>query len=85
MGRALTSQRSVVLGAERETFLDRLRARRAYYMQVGCNYWVFEERDMPGAFVEFIEAPDARRLRDALGKAPERGPGSARIYEEVEF
>ena len=85
MGRALTSQRSVVLGAERETFLGRLRARRDYYAQAGCNYWVFEERDMPGAFVEFIEAPDARKLRDALVKAPERGPGSARIYEEVKL
>jgi hypothetical protein len=46
---------------------------------------VFEERDMPGAFVEFIEASDARQLRDAIVKAPERGPGSARIYEEVKL
>lgn len=85
MGRALTSQRSVVLGSERDTFLSRLRARRDYYTQAGCNYWVFEERDMPGAFVEFIEASDARQLRDAIVKAPERGPGSARIYEEVKL
>lgn len=85
MSRALTSQRSVVLGAERETFLKKLRARRDYYTQAGCNYWVFEEANMPGAFVEFIEAPDIKRLRSALVKAPERGPGSARIYEEVEL
>jgi hypothetical protein len=85
VGRALTSQRSVVLGPERETFLQRLRARRDYYTKVGCNYWVFEEKDMPGAFVEFIEAPDPKRLRDAIVKAPERGPGSARIYEEIEL
>ena len=85
MGRALTSQRSVVLGPEREAFLQRLRARRDYYTKVGCNYWVFEEKDMPGAFVEFIEASDPKRLREAIGKAPERGPGSARIYEEIEL
>lgn len=85
MGRALTSQRSVVLGAEREAFLQRLRARQDYYQAAGCRYWVFEERDMPGAFVEFIEAGDAKTLRAAITKAPERGPGSARIYEEVEL
>lgn len=85
MGRALTSQRSVVLGHERDAFLQRLRARREYYMKAGCNYWVFEEKDLPGAFVEFIEAPDAKRLREALSGAPERGPGSARIYEEIEL
>lgn len=85
MGRALTSQRSVVLGAEREAFLKRLRARRDYYTQAGCNYWVFEEKDMQGAFVEFIEAPDPKKLRAAISKAPERGPGSARIYEEIDL
>ena len=85
MGRALTSQRSVVLGAERETFLQRLRSRRDYYTKAGCNYWVFEEKDMPGAFVEFIEASDPKRLREAIVKAPDRGPGSTRIYEEIEF
>ena len=85
MGRALTSQRSVVLGPEREAFLQRLRARRDYYTKAGCNYWVFEEWEMPGAFVEFIEAPDPKRLREAIVNAPERGPGSARIYEEVEL
>jgi hypothetical protein len=75
----------VVLGPEREAFLQRLRARRDYYTKVGCNYWVFEEKDMPGAFVEFIEASDPKRLREAIVKAPERGPGSARIYEEIEL
>jgi hypothetical protein len=85
VGRALTSQRSVVLNAERKAFLQRLRARRDYYTTAGCNYWVFEEKDMPGAFVEFIEASDPKRLREAIAKAPERGPGGARIYEEIDL
>jgi hypothetical protein len=85
VGRALTSQRSVVLNAERKAFLQRLRARRDYYTTAGCNYWVFEEKDMPGAFVEFIEASDPKLLREAIAKAPERGPGSARIYEEIDL
>jgi hypothetical protein len=83
--RSLTSQRSVVVASERSAFVRRLRSRRDHYIAAGCNYWVFEEKELPGAFLEFIESKDAKTLERALAQAPERGPGGARIYEEVEL
>ena len=85
MARALTAQRSVVTPDERERFLERLRKRREFYRAAGCRYWVFEETDLMGAFIEFIEAEDAGRLQAALAEAPDKFIESARIYQETEL
>lgn len=60
-----------------------LRARRDRVKSAGANFWVFASGTRPGAFLEFIEAPDAAtlaRARDAAGldAAPE-------ILTEVEL
>jgi hypothetical protein len=85
MPRALTIQRSLVTPPDREKFAARLQRNHAYYSQAGCRYWVFEEASLPGAFLEFFEAPDAKTLARAHAASPERILDPARIYHEVEL
>jgi hypothetical protein len=63
--------------------VERFRARRAHYARFGCRYWVFEDVDLAGAFVEFVEGPDVSTLEAALAGAPDRFLEQTRIYEEV--
>jgi hypothetical protein len=46
---------------------------------------VFEEAGLPGAFLEFFEAPDAATLASAHASAPDRVLDPARVYHEVEL
>ncbi len=85
MPRVLTAQRTVIPLYERERYLERMRSRRDFYTSVGCRYWVFEEIDLAGAFIEFIEAQDAAVLQAALADAPDALLESARIYQEMEL
>jgi hypothetical protein len=85
MSRVLTIQRTLVTPRDREKFAIRLQRNQAYYAQAGCRYWVFEETGLPGAFLEFFEAPDARTLSAAHAASPERLLDPARIYHEVEM
>lgn len=84
MPRALTIQRAMVPAVERARYLAALRARRAHYERAGCQFWVFEERDLPGLFMEFTEATDADILSAAHADAPVRTRDPARVYTEVE-
>ena len=85
MSRALTIQRSIVPLSDRKKFMEKLRTRRAYYAAANCRFWVFEETDLAGAFIEFIEAADEDTLASALAKAPEQFVDAARVYHEVEL
>lgn len=85
MARALTIQRSIVPLNDRKKYMQKLRARRAYYAAADCRFWVFEESDLAGAFIEFIEAADPETLARALADAPEQVVDAARIYQEVEL
>lgn len=85
VARALTMRRSIVPLNDRKKFMQKLRARRAYYTGAGCHFWVFEESDLAGAFVEFVEAADQDTLARALASAPEQVVDGARIYQEVEL
>ena len=85
MPRSLTIQRTLVTPGDRAKFAERLVRKREYYAKAGCRYWVFEETGLPGAFLEFCEAPDAETLQRAHAAAPERVLDPARIYHEVEF
>jgi hypothetical protein len=75
MGRALTIQRTLVTPPERERFHEKLRQKQAY----------FEEAGLPGAFLEFFEAPDAETLARAHAAAPELVLDPNRVYLEVEL
>jgi hypothetical protein len=85
MSRALTVQRTLVTPNERERYQERLKRKQQYYSQAKCRFWVFEEADLPGAFLEFIEAADADTLARAHASAPEPSLDPARIYTEVEL
>jgi hypothetical protein len=85
MPRTLSIQRSIVPAAERPKYLERLRTRKAHYEAAGCEFWVFEEAALPGAFIEFTEAADAVALATAHAAAPEQVLDPARIYTEVEL
>ena len=85
MPRALTVQRTLVTPRERKKFAEKLKRNREYYAQANCRYWVFEEASLPGAFLEFCEAPDHQTLARAHASAPEPMLDPARIYHEVEL
>jgi hypothetical protein len=85
VSRALTIQRTLVIPAEREKFAQKLQRTHAYYASAGCRYTVFEEAGLPGAFLEFFEAPDAATLARAHASAPDRVLDPARVYHEVEL
>jgi hypothetical protein len=83
--RSLTIQRSIVPLSERKKYMTKLRARKAYYQGANCTFCVFEEADLAGAFIEFIEAEDPAVLAKALQEAPESLVDASRIYQEVEL
>jgi hypothetical protein len=83
MARALIMKRTIVPLPERARYMERLAKRKAYYVGVGCKFWVFEEAALNGAFIEFTEAPDRDTLQHALAEAPEQILDANRIYHEV--
>jgi hypothetical protein len=85
MARALTVHRTLVTPNERERYFERLRRKRQHYAQAKCQFWVFEEKSLPGAFLEFVEAADPKTLERAHANAPEPALDPARIYQEVEI
>jgi hypothetical protein len=85
VARALTLQRKIVPQSERAKYLARVRTRRDYYERAGCRFWICEENDLPGAFIEFTEAADRKVLSAAHASAPEPLLDARRVYQEVEF
>ena len=85
MPRALSIKRSIVPLAERAKYLERLKARQEYYQRLNCEFRVFEEAALTGAFIEFVEAADAATVEAAHTAAPEPVLDPARIYTEVEL
>ena len=85
MPRALSIHRSIVPVGDRATYFDRLRVRQAHYRSANCRFWVFEEAALAGAFIEFIEGPDAATLGAAHASSPDAVLDPARIYSEVEL
>ena len=81
MARALVMKRTIVPLPERARYMARLQKRRVYYQSVGCNFWVFEEASLSGAFIEFTEAPSRDTLQAALA---EQAGVSKRTVERLE-
>lgn len=84
MARALTFQRNIVPLSDRKRYLGRLAERRDHFRGASCRFWIFEETDVAGAFVEFVEADDEAALVRAVAGAPDQFVEPARIYREVE-
>jgi hypothetical protein len=77
--------RKIVPPQDRKGYLDRLRAKRDYYKRANCTFSAFEEDGLPGAFLEFFEAPDSQTLSAAHAAAPEPIVDPRRIYKHVEL
>lgn len=80
--------RTIVPTADRERFLTRARALKSHFQSRGCQYWVFEDAEITGAFVEFTEADDTRKLSEALAATPSEslelgGDVRPNLYREV--
>jgi hypothetical protein len=82
-GRALALQRTIVTPAERARFLERGRQLRDHYAAQECRYWIFEDSQLPGAFIELTEAGGVPALSAALAGAQEFVIDPARVYQEV--
>jgi len=78
-------QRTIVPQPDRKKYFDRLRQQKDYFARANCRFWVFEEAGLPGAFLEFIEAPDQETLAAAHAGAPEQVLDRNRVYREVEL
>jgi hypothetical protein len=85
MPHALSIKRSIVPLSERPKYLERVKARKDHYTRAKCEFWVFEEAALTGAFIEFVEAADAGTLEAAHSTAPEPVLDPARVYTEVEL
>ncbi len=85
MAKVLTVQRLIVPLAERAKYVDRARRRRAFYAERDCRFWVVTEMDLPGAFIEFTEGPNAKALKQAHLESSEPPLDVNRIYVELEF
>jgi hypothetical protein len=83
VARALVMKRTIVPLPDRARYMERLQKRKAYYAKAGCNFWVFEEAALNGAFIEFTEAPDRATLHAALVDAPDVVLDANRIYQEI--
>ncbi|MES3032724.1 MAG: hypothetical protein V4813_01860 [Gemmatimonadota bacterium] len=83
MPRALVMKRTIVPLPDRARYMERLQKRKTYYASAGCNFWVFEEAALNGAFIEFTEAPDRATLQQALANATDQVLDANRIYQEV--
>jgi hypothetical protein len=77
--------RTVVTPGDREKFFERVQSREAHYKGAGCQFWLFEEAALSGAFIEFTEAPDAATLKAAHLTAVNPPLDPNRIYTQVEL
>ena len=68
--------------SERDAFRKHARETRTHYTDAGCRYWMYEEADLPGAYVEFFESSDKEALVRAHATAAQPAP---RLYVEVDL
>ncbi len=85
MPRALSMYRTVVTPGDRVKFFERVQSREAHYKSAGCQFWLFEEAALSGAFIEFTEAPDAATLKAAHLAAVNPPLDPSRIYTQVDL
>ena len=75
--------RTIVPVPDRERFYVRARALRTHFQARGCQYWVFEDAELPGAYIEFAEGEDTAALAAAHASAPDSALDPSRMYREV--
>lgn len=85
MARTLAMHRVTVPTRDREKYLRQVSERARHYLEANCRFWVFEDSEMRGAFVEFVEADSADILLDAHKDAPGQILEPRPIYNKVEI
>jgi hypothetical protein len=85
VARAISMRQTIVTANERDEFRERARRSQAHYTGQGCQYWLFEEASLAGAYLEFFEASDRDKLVRAHRDAPHPVNESARMYIEVKL
>lgn len=85
MARAVSMRHTIVPSSERAEFREKAGRSKAHYAGAGCQYWLFEESSLPGAYVEFFEADSPDVLRRAHRDGPDPRVESARLYVEVKL
>jgi hypothetical protein len=84
MPRAVSMRHTVVPSGNRDEFRAKAAETRSHYSGAGCRYWLYEEDELPGAYVEFFEASDLETLERAHRSA-QGAHAAARVYVEVEL
>lgn len=84
MPRLLVMSERVVHRLDRAGYLSALAARRELAAAASANFWVFEQRDEDGHFLEFIEAGSAESLDAAIEQIAEyEESGALVVWKEV--
>lgn len=65
MPRALTIERTAIPSSDRERYMASLRAKAAHFRAAHCRFWVFEDAEVRGSFIEFTEGDDEETLGNA--------------------
>ena len=66
MPRLLVMAERAVTELERAAYLQTLAARRERAAAASANFWVFEQLDRRGRFLEFVETGSAEALESAI-------------------
>ena len=85
MPRAISMRHTIVPSGDRAEFRERAGHAKTHYTRAGCQYWLFEESSLAGAYVEFFEADNVESLRQAHRAAADPLIESARMYVEVKL
>ena len=71
MPRLLVMSERAVTEVERAAYLQTLAVRRERAAAASANFWVFEQQDGRGTFLEFVEAGSAEALAEAVAAVVE--------------
>ncbi|MEP6834339.1 MAG: hypothetical protein ABJB74_13170 [Gemmatimonas sp.] len=71
MSRLLVMSERAVTEAERAAYLQTLAVRRERAAAASANFWVFEQSNGRGRFLEFVEAGSPVALQEAISAVAE--------------
>ena len=85
MSRILTASRATVTPERREAYLAAISALAERLAARGQQFWVFEQRDAPGEFLEFAEGSDDASHRAAGPHGPEEAELEAQLQQLAQY
>lgn len=85
MSRILTAARATVTADRREAYLAAIAALAERLAARGQQFWVFEQRDAPGEFLEFAEGSDDAGHRAAGPQGPEEAALEAQLRDLAQY